>query len=30
MLEHLPKAEDYDKAAAYIRSVAKDQGLSFA
>jgi sugar phosphate isomerase/epimerase len=30
MLEHLSKAEDYDKAAAHIRSVAKDQGLSFA
>jgi sugar phosphate isomerase/epimerase len=30
MLEHLSKAEDYDKAAAYIRGVAKDAGLSFA
>jgi sugar phosphate isomerase/epimerase len=30
MLEHLSKAEDYDKAAAYIRGVAKDVGLSFA
>jgi sugar phosphate isomerase/epimerase len=30
MLEHLTKAEDYDQAAAYIRSVAKNEGLSFA
>lgn len=30
MLEHLSKAEDYDKAAAHIRGVAKDAGLSFA
>ncbi|MBN1506387.1 MAG: TIM barrel protein [Sedimentisphaerales bacterium] len=30
MLEHLSKAEDYDKAAAYIRSVAEKLGLSFA
>jgi sugar phosphate isomerase/epimerase len=30
MLEHLSKAEDYDKAAAYIRGVAKNEGLSFA
>lgn len=30
MLEHLSKAEDYDQAAAYIRSVAKNEGLSFA
>jgi len=29
MLEHLSKPEDYDKAAAYIRSVAKKLGLSF-
>jgi sugar phosphate isomerase/epimerase len=30
MLEHLSKAEDYDKAAAYIRSVAQTEGLRFA
>jgi sugar phosphate isomerase/epimerase len=30
MLEHLSKAEDYDQAAAYIRGVAKNVGLSFA
>jgi len=30
MLEHLSKAEDYDQAAAYIRGVAKTEGLSFA
>jgi sugar phosphate isomerase/epimerase len=30
MLEHLSKAEDYDKAAAHIRGVAKNVGLSFA
>jgi sugar phosphate isomerase/epimerase len=29
MLEHLAKPEDYDQAAAYIRSVAKQAGLSF-
>ncbi len=30
MLEHLPNAEEYDQAAAHIRGVAKDVGLSFA
>ena len=30
MLEHLPNAEEYDKAAAHIRSVGNDIGLSFA
>jgi sugar phosphate isomerase/epimerase len=30
MLEHLSKAEDYDQAAAHIRDVAKNEGLSFA
>jgi len=30
MLEHLSGAEEYNKAARYIRSVAKDIGLSFA
>lgn len=30
MLEHLPNAKEYDRAAAYIRGVAKDVGLSFA
>ena len=30
MLEHLSRAEDYDQAAAYIRGVARDAGLSFA
>jgi len=30
MLEHLSKAEDYDQAAAYIRGVATEAGLSFA
>jgi sugar phosphate isomerase/epimerase len=29
MLEHLPNAEEYDQAAAHIRSVAKQLGLSF-
>lgn len=29
MLEHLSKAEEYDQAAAYIRGVAKEVGLSF-
>jgi len=29
MLEHLPDAEEYDKAAAHIRTVAREQGLSF-
>ncbi len=29
MLEHLPNAEEYDKAAAYIRSVARGLDLSF-
>ncbi len=29
MLEHLPNAAEYDKAAAYIRGVAKELGLSF-
>jgi sugar phosphate isomerase/epimerase len=29
MLEHLETAEEYDQAAKYIRSVAKDVGLSF-
>jgi sugar phosphate isomerase/epimerase len=29
MLEHLPNAKEYDRAAAYIRGVAKDVGLSF-
>jgi len=30
MLEHLPNADEYDKAAAHIRGVAKEAGLSFA
>ncbi len=30
MLEHLPSAEEYDKAAAHIRGVGKSIGLSFA
>jgi sugar phosphate isomerase/epimerase len=30
MLEHLPNAEEYEQAAAYIRSVARELGLSFA
>jgi len=30
MLEHLPNAEEYDKAAEHIRGVAKGLGLSFA
>ncbi len=29
-LKHQSKAEDYDQAAAYIRGVAKNEGLSFA
>lgn len=30
MLEHLPNAEEYEKAAEHIRGVAREQGLSFA
>lgn len=30
MLEHLSKEDEYDQAAAFIRSVATDEGLSFA
>jgi sugar phosphate isomerase/epimerase len=30
MMEHLSKAEEYDKAAAHIRGIAKNEGLSFA
>lgn len=30
MLEHLPSAEEYEQAAAHIRSVARELGLSFA
>jgi sugar phosphate isomerase/epimerase len=30
MLEHLPNAEEYDKAAEHIRGVARELGLSFA